>query len=419
MRIFYISKYFDVPSGAETGSRGFHICREFSRKGHEVVVFTTYPPHLFDPISLTRNFSVRTFESLLVVFVRTIKFDNRRSWARIISWIEFEAKVIFWLFRKNERPDVVIASSLSMLSILTALLLKIFYRCQVVFEVRDIWPLSLFEGGAYSPRSPLVRGLAWLEKFAYKRSDLIIGTMPMLEKHVKDVMPLHAPVRVCPMGVSEEHLASLEVLDSNIGSDIDNLFRDDCFKIGYAGSFGSSNALEYLFEAAALMQDKLDVQFVFVGDGNMKEELIRQYGGLKNVVIGRRLRKRDVAQFVSRCDLVTFSTHPSLVWAYGQSLNKVIDYMLSAKPIYGVYNGYDDMITRAGCGWLSQSHDVGRISSEILEIASLPREELAKMGERGRQWITEHRRYKTLAAYYEEMLFELIRTGDISLTKLR
>ena len=63
-----------------------------------------------------------------------------------------------------------------------------------------------------------------------------------------------------------------------------------------------------------------------------------------------RIAPDQVQGFLRRCDILFLSTLPSKVWDYGQSMNKVVDYMLAAKYIVAQYTGYPSFINEAGCG---------------------------------------------------------------------
>src|SRR5690606_4528872 len=108
---------------------------------------------------------------------------------------------------------------------------------------------------------------------------------------------------------------------------------------------------------------------------------------------------------LSRCSLLYFSVHPSRVWHYGQSLNKVIDYMLSGKPVVASYTGYPSMIDEAGCGCYVPAGDVEALRREILHYVAMPAEQRRAVGQRGRDWILQYRRYPVLAARYLNILF--------------
>ena len=43
---------------------------------------------------------------------------------------------------------------------------------------------------------------------------------------------------------------------------------------------------------------------------------------------------------------------PSEIWNYGWTPNKLIDYMISERPIIAAYDGYRSMINEAECGFL-------------------------------------------------------------------
>ena len=54
----------------------------------------------------------------------------------------------------------------------------------LVFEIRDIWPLTMIHEGSFSRWHPLALYLRFIELWGYRRADLIVGTMPNLKQHV-------------------------------------------------------------------------------------------------------------------------------------------------------------------------------------------------------------------------------------------
>jgi glycosyltransferase involved in cell wall biosynthesis len=112
------------------------------------------------------------------------------------------------------------------------------------------------------------------------------------------------------------------------------------------------------------------------------------------------VKKSQVAMVLRHCKVLYFSVEDSKVWRYGQSLNKLIDYMNAGKPIIASYNGYPSMLNEAHCGSFVPAKDVSALILAIREYVRLPENDLESMGKRGKEWLLKNRPYETLAAEY-------------------
>lgn len=397
-----MTKYFSPKTSTSPGGRGWFLMDEMQRAGNHVVVVSSDSNNLVDIPVLRGKVTVLESNGVKIVWLRTMKYSVAKSLRRILSWFHFEWN-LFWLDKsKLERPDVVIISSLSLFTIINGLLLRLKYKCLLVFEVRDIWPLTIVEEGGFSDKNILIKGLSWLERLAYRKADIIVGTMPNLAAHVRKVLGHDRPVYCIPMGVSQEHLSDVVELSTDYA---ERYLSNDKFKIVHAGTIGITNALDVLFAAAEAMQEHSDIEFVIVGDGALKQSYVNQYGDLPNLVFAPKVPRNMVQAVLAKGDLLYFSVHDSKVWDYGQSLNKVIDYMLAAKPILASYNGYPSMINESGCGVFVPANDVGAVVSAVLDMKSRSEEERLLMGARGREWLLTNRNYSKLCSDYLSILF--------------
>jgi len=401
--IWYVSKYFSPKTENSPGGRGWFLVEEMNRAGYTVVVITSDSNNLVDLPSLQRRVTLQNTAGVKIVWLKTLKYTVAKSLRRIMSWFHFEWN-LFWLNKnKIERPDAVIISSLSLLTIINGLLLRSKYKCRLIFEVRDIWPLTIIEEGGFSSRNPLVQGLSWLERLAYKKADVIVGTMPNLVEHVQAELGWRRPVHCVPMGVSDEHLTDLAELPLGYA---ERYLSSEKFKIVHAGTIGITNALDVFFAAAQAMRNHSDIEFIIVGDGALKQSYQEQYGGLPNLIFAPKVPRNAVQAVLAKGDLLYFSVHDSKVWSYGQSLNKVIDYMLAAKPIVASYSGYPSMINESECGVFIPANDVNALVNTILTMYSKSESELSLMGVRGRDWLLSNRNYSKLAKNYLSILFD-------------
>ena len=400
--IWYISKYVATPSTNGVGSRGFFIMQELSKVGHKCLIITSDSNHLSAVPDLVQPYKIEHFGALQILWVKTLKYRLPKSFLRIFSWLHFEWRL--WLLPKSDlpKPDAIIVSSLSLLTIFNGFLLRRIFCARLIFEIRDIWPLTLTEQGGFSKFNPFVFLLGWVEKLGYRYADAIVGTMPNLGEHVNEVLGQCRTTEFIPMGFSDDYLLENTSLPNNLSSEY---IPKDKFIVAYVGTIGFDNALDTLFFCAESMQNENHIHFLLVGDGSLLPFYQKNYSHLPNLTFFPKIPNNCVHSVLKLCDLLYFSTHPSKVWRFGQSLNKLVDYMLSGKPIIASFNGYQSMINEAGCGFYLPSGDQESLKTEIIRISKLTKDELREIGLNGRSWLLENRSYKKLAKDYLLILF--------------
>lgn len=400
--VWYISKYLAPPRRSGVGTRGFMLLRELASLGHPVIAFASDSNHLVPTPELQSRYLVEHIDGVEFYWIRTMKYRSVRSVKRILSWLHFDLALLALPLRKAPRPSVIVVSSLSLTSILVGILLSRRYHSRLVFEIRDIWPLTLTEEGGFNPNNLLIRLLSAVERWGYRSSDAIVGTMPNLQEHVSEVSSSPKPVFCVPMGYEASQLEPISELPQQY---LNAEIPTGRFLVGYAGTVGATNALETLFKCAVQMQNDASIHFVIVGGGDLLESYLNQYATLPNVTFVGKVPREHVHAVLSEFDVLYLSTFPSTVWKYGQSLNKLIDYMLSGKPIVASYSGFPSMINEADCGTFVPAGDSSSLESEFRRLAGLDRADLQKAGDRGRNWILANRSYPVLAKAYEEILF--------------
>lgn len=403
LRIWYVSKYVSPPAHATVGSRGYRLMQELAARGHDVTIVTSTANHLAETPDLKSRYRLDRVDGMRLLWVRTLGFTGAKSLRRILSWLHFELGVIRAGRQLPERPDVIIGSSLSLFTVLSALYLRRRHRAKFVFEVRDIWPLTIEEEGGFSAKNPFVMGLAAVERLGYRRADAIVGTMPNLAEHVREVLGEDRPTYCVPMGYVDGEQADVALPEAYVRAGVPH----GKTLIGYAGTIGITNALDSLFACAQMLADDDRVHFVIVGDGGLRSSFEAAYGHLGNITFVGRVPRTSVQRVLQEFDVLYFSTFPSRVWKYGQSLNKLIDYMLAGKPIIGSYAGYPSMIDEAKAGVFVDPADAEGLAREITALVDLSPAERQAIGARGAAWVREHRRYPSLAADYEDILRSL------------
>jgi glycosyltransferase involved in cell wall biosynthesis len=397
--IWYISKYAS-PLKYGFGSRHFYLAHEFNKLGDNTVVISSDSNHLAQFPDFKSVYTQEIIDGVETWWIRTIKYKGSASIKRILSWIDFEIEL--WLMPKSRisRPDIVIVSSLSLLTILNGYWLKKRFGSKLIFEIRDIWPLTIIEEGGFSKWNPFVMFLAWVEKFGYQNSDIIIGTMPNLSEHVKTVSGKEINCYCIPFGCDPGLYNSPEPLPEGYE---EHYIPKNKFIIGYAGSIGRTNALDTLIKCASEMKDHHNIHFLLLGDGDLLNEYKARVVDLKNITFAPKVNKSQVQMVLRHCQVLYFSVEDSQVWRYGLSLNKLVDYMIAGKPIIASYSGYPSMVNEAQCGIFVPAKDVQALAVAIRAYEHLPKDQLESMGKRGKEWLLENRTWDKIALQYRKL----------------
>lgn len=406
MNIWCISKYASPPNYSKMPARLFELTKEFIKLGHNSILITSDSNHFSKYPDTNKIHNIETVEGVPLFWIKTKKYLQTASVNRILSWFDFEKKLFSLDISKLERPDVVIVSSLSIFSIIYGYYLKKKFGSFLVFEIRDIWPLTMTEEGGFSKWHPLVVLIGFIEKFGYKKADLVVGTMPRLDLHVKEILGYEKPFFCAPLGFNPDNYK--EESFNQEENPFDKVFPQNKTIIGYAGSMGITNALEPFIETIKLLKDNEALHFLLVGSGDLREKFEKELDNCQNVTFLPRIGQNEVKYFLKKCDILYLSTKYSKVWEYGQSMNKVVEYMIASKPIIASYSGYPSMINEASCGKFVNISDPKELKKSIIDIVNLSPKEKRSLGENGKRWIYENRQYSKISKEYLETIIELM-----------
>ncbi len=410
--IWYISKYANPPLfGVPT--RQFFFAKYMAKAGRKVTLVSSRAAKSshYDqsPDIGFKNQYYYKYEGVEGVILNGTDIKYGFNIKRILSWITFEIRLLYWsLLKAKEKPDVIIVSSLSILTFLSGIVLKRKFKCKLVVEVRDIWPLTIVEAKKWSRKNLFIRLLSFVEKKGYRNADTIIGTMPNLKEHVEHVsQPDAHKVHCVPMGFDPEFAADIEAKDPY--ESFFSQIPDNHFIVGYSGTIGLVNCVDQIIDAAIILKDK-PIVFAILGDGPLKQKLMArvQETNLNNVYFFDKASKEMVGVFLKHADLLV---NPWLggnaIYRYGVSPNKWIDYMQSSKPILVALDGYHSIINEAGCGTFIEANNPARMAEEILKFSKMDKTTLKQMGEKGKDYLLKNLNYDVLTKKYLKIIDDL------------
>ena len=389
--------------------RPYNLGRELAARGLDVTVISgSYSHQFYAPPEVKGPYTLEEVDGLRYCWVRTPRYPESQSAGRLLSFWVF-VRALYGLARQAARlglplPGAVIVSSPSPYPILPARRLASRYGARLVFEVRDLWPLSLVELGRNSPRHPFVALTQLVEDFAYRHAERVVSVLPAAEAYMRGRGLAEGKFRYIPNGVKPRPEG--EGGARGEASLVRDLLPGRAFIVGYAGSLGLANALSHLVEAAVLLRDRVDIGIAIVGEGAELAALkaLAAERGLENIVFVPAIAKTGIPALLSEFDACYLGLRREPLFRFGVSPTKLFDYLLAAKPVIMAIEAGNDIVSEAGCGLTVRPEDPAAIAAAILDLAARGAEERRAMGEAGRAYVKAKHDWSILGDNYLEVL---------------
>lgn len=386
--------------------RPYYLSREWVRSGHPTTVAAASYSHLRIQNPTFRGVEYREeIDGIQYIWWKTPGYQGNGA-KRVVNIFSFLYRVQRNLhhFRGEHKPDLVIASSTYPLDIIPAHRIARQTGARLVYEVHDLWPLTLIELGGMSPRHPFVMLLQWAENFAYRCVDRVVSILPNADAHMREhgLAPgkfVHIPNGI-DVGEWENGSQPLPELHQQALCEIK---RQGAFLVGYAGGHGLSNALDTLVDTAVLMQNE-PVAFVLVGQGPEKAALHEkaEQCGLRNIHFLPPVPKLSIPALLREMDVLYLGWRSEPLYRFGISPNKLLDYMMSAKPVLHANPAPNDSVTECGCGISVPPENPAANADAIRKFMRASTAEKVAMGQRGKAYVLAHHDYRRLAEGFLE-----------------
>jgi glycosyltransferase involved in cell wall biosynthesis len=403
MKILFINQYCGSNRHSRV-CRPFYLGREWVNRGHEVTLVAASHSHLhFAPPQTAGMLTEELIDGVRHLWVKTPSYQGNGK-RRFVSMAAFLAQ-LYWQCHRGplrQRFDVVIAASTYLLDTLPAALIGRRSGARLIREVRDLWPLTLIELGKTPPSHPFVRLLGWAEEYSYKQADRVVSTLPAAREHMHARGMQSSKWAYIPNGIDISEWEANEAAIPHEHADVIEGFRSEGkFVVGFAGGHGINNALGTVIDAAHMLATKR-IAFVLVGDGPEKAA-VRQRAiglGLKNVAFLPPIGRQYVPQLLKRMDGLVMGWNRCSFYRFGISPNKLLDYMMSGRPIVHAVEAANDLVAESGCGYSVPPEDPEAMADAILRLSRLSSAERNGLGQRGKSYVVSKHNYRVLAGHY-------------------
>jgi glycosyltransferase involved in cell wall biosynthesis len=388
--------------------RPYYMAREWVKQGHTVTIVAATFSHLrVENPTHPEDYKEEEIDGIRYIWLKTPPYDGNGV-KRVINIFAFLRQLYRYEQRilAGEPYNAVIASSTYPLDNVPARRFARKCKAKWVYEVHDLWPLTLIELGGMSPRHPFIMLLQWGENFAYKNVDGVVCMLPAAEPHMREHGLPAGKCTIVPNGAIVGEFQNVsDLLPDQHRELLDNLKAQGKFLVAYTGSIGLPYALQHLVEAGKRLE-KEDVAIVFMGDGPVREQLAEQAKeiGANNIHFLPWVPKKALPAVLEKMDVLYLGWRRTRLYSFGISPNKLLDYMLASKPVIHANVAANDMVAESGAGFSVPAEDVEAITDAIRKMKATSPEERAEMGIKGRTYVIEQLDYPVLAKKFADAL---------------
>jgi len=285
MRILYFAPVFP-PEQSGGSTHIYELAREWVRLGHSVTVTKGFPCHPHGRIPEKyrgRWLALEALDGIDIVYTRTYATPNVGRARRALGYLTGALAPLAANLGLGRRYDVIIGTCPHIFLVLAAFVMGAITRTPYVYEIRDLWPKQIVDLGQI--RNGLLIGLLEaVHRFLCRRARAVVTVTRAVRESVVRSGIDPRKVFVVPNGVD---CGFFRPAGPGVRERVRReLGLEGNFVAAYFGTFGLSQGLSTVLEAAELLREERDVVFVLAGDGAERARLLaeKERRGLGNVL---------------------------------------------------------------------------------------------------------------------------------------
>lgn len=402
--IWFVYEYASTPETG-IGGRQFYLAQELAKQGHKVYIIASTANHLLrNKPEFTNDITFEPVADFTFVWIKMPEYVGAHSKQRALNWFLFSWRIQKLKKLIKDKPDAILFSSPSLIPFLGTQRLANYFSAKLIFEIRDIWPLTLTKVGDFSPAHPFIRLMQWVENKAYRDSDRVVSNLKNSVEHMVEHGLQREKFTWVANGFSLDEVSQTLPLSRAV----ERQLPENKFIVGYTGTLGFANALDTLIEAAEILNEQDDIAFVLVGQGKEKEKLqsLAKEKNLDNITFIDAIPKVQIQAMLSKFNACFIGWLKDDLYKFGIGANKIPEYLYSGKPIIHAYSGACDPIAQFKAGLTTEAENSQALADTILKLYHMTESERNKMGANGRKAALEEYEYGMLAKKLETVLFD-------------
>lgn len=395
MKFLILTQYFPPEiGGAQTRLQS--TAAELCRLGHEVEIVAALPNYPKGRIfpEYARSFYRREIRDGLVVHRLWIYPALGSGLARMLNYGSFTLTSVIGLFLA-QKPDYIFVESPPLFLGLPAFVASRVWNVPFIFNVADLWPDVILEAG-FLREGFIIDMMRWLEQWSYRKAAFVNAvTEGLRDSLLRDKSVPPSKIRFLPNGVDTK-LFRQKAPDASLKA---RLGLEGKRIVLWAGTLGAAHGLNFVLDAAKLIESREDCHFLFVGDGSAKAQLRAQQlkMNLGNVTFLDPVPLDQLPSYFSIAECGLASLRPVPLFD-GARPSKIFPVLASGKPLVFVGKGETaELVRRANAGIVVPPEDPQALAEALLTLFEDPHM-AGSLGESGRRYVEENLQWEKLVS---------------------
>ena len=403
MRILIITQYY-WPENFRINE----VSEELVKLGHKVHILTGYPNYPKGEIysEFKKNFNkFSNFKGAVITRVPILsrKKNNLNLALNYISFL-LSSIIIGYFKLKDKDFDLVFTCQLSPVTIgITSAFFSKIKKIPQIFWVQDLWPDTLVALNILT-KNWQINLFRILVNWIYSRCDLILAQSENILKEIKNYSAVKNNIYYFPTwGESDLFL--------NIAPPAPEIKPKDIFTILFAGNIGEAQDFPNLIKAVQNMvsNNVKNFRIILIGDGSKKEWVkseVKKLNIEKYFEFFNSYPLERMPSFFRHADALMVNLLNKKV--FNMTIpGKIPFYLGSGIPVIGMICGAGaEVIKKSKGGWVCDSGDYLNLSKIIQNVISLEKEDLQKIGLKGKEYANKEFSKHTLIKKLNKIFIE-------------
>lgn len=405
MKILFLTQYCPPEVGAPQ-NRIFEMAKHLKKFGHEITILTAMPNYpkgeIFDGYK-GKKLVKEEIDGISIVRTSIYTSKEKTFTKRLRNYLSFTFSSVFTGAKNVGDQDVVIVESPPLFLGWSGYVISKKKKAEFIFNVSDLWPESAVKLDMLHNKM-LINMSTKLEEFCYRKAAAVTGQTQGIVDNIVSRGFDKNKVHLITNGIDTE-LFKPENRDEKLREEWG---IKDKFAVCYAGIHGIAQGLEVIINAAEILKEHENIQFVFVGEGPEKQKLINMVHekGLNNVAFIGLQPKKNMPKIVASMDAAIIPLKKLDIFK-GALPSKIFETLSSETAIVLSAEGEAErLIKSANAGIVVEPENSKKMADAILKLYENP-ELRDELGKNGRKYAIENYSRVNITKKMEKILLDL------------